>query len=62
MLEVTQYLCTSDPRNPLFKDVYEFSDPDDIPEPRSEGCGCDNCFYGRDKLAIEIIRLRGKGA
>jgi len=22
------------------------------------GCSCDMCFYGRDKLALEIIRLK----
>ena len=26
--------------------------------PRLVDCYCDNCFYGRDKLAMEILRLR----
>jgi hypothetical protein len=42
------YLCYYDPRNPYF-------DQDSIPsEPR---CFCDNCFYGRTTLALELIRL-----
>jgi hypothetical protein len=27
------------------------------PEPRNPKCACDNCFYGRDRLAREILRL-----
>ena len=47
-------LCNKDPRNPLFHDLYDYEDEKPIPR---EGCACDNCFYGRDVLALEIIRL-----
>jgi len=47
--EILSNLCYHDPRNPDYTD-----DDDDKPE----NCYCDNCFYGRDKLAKEILRLR----
>ena len=47
-------LCYYDERNP---DRYSL-DEDDKMEPRRPGCACDNCFYGRDPLALEVIRLR----
>ena len=56
--EILEALCNLDPRNPLNPlDCYAKADR---PEPRGKNCSCDNCFYGRDKLALEIIRLRGK--
>ena len=48
-------LCTKDPRYPMFNDIH--GDDDEKPTPR-QGCACDNCFYGRDAMALEIIRLR----
>ena len=42
-------LCYNDPRNPMFSDL-----GDDAPEPR-KGCFCDNCFYGRDAMALVIL-------
>ena len=48
-------LCYYDERNP---DRYPSLDEDDQREPREPGCACDNCFYGRDALALEVIRLR----
>ena len=47
-------LCYYDGRNP---DRYSL-DEDDPREPRDPGCACDNCYYGRDALALEVIRLR----
>ncbi len=47
-------LCTKDKRSPYFEDIY--GDEEDIPVPR-KGCHCDNCFYGRDRLALVIIEL-----
>ena len=47
--EVYSNLCIYDKRNPFFIDV-------DITD-RSKPCYCDNCFYGRTDLAIEILRL-----
>lgn len=54
--EVYGKLCVKDRRNPLWRDLYG-QDIDDIPEPR-KNCSCDNCFYGRDILAIEILQLQ----
>ena len=48
--EVYENLCWYDERNPN----NDYNDGDT--EPRKD-CYCDNCFYGRDKLAMEIIRL-----
>ena len=45
-------LCVNDPRHPDFVDYGE----DNLPA--RENCACDNCFYGRDAMALEIIRLR----
>ena len=55
MNEILRNLCSYDKRHPLYKDLY-LDDWVDIREPRNN-CFCDNCFYGRDKLALEILRL-----
>ena len=52
--EILKSLCAFDPRNP-FNCIDEDDSPRD-PE-RKDDCYCDNCFYGRDKLAREILRL-----
>ena len=53
MLNPYESLCYLDPRNPnAMLDLDELQ-----PDPR-DGCFCDNCFHGRDALALEIIRLR----
>ena len=57
MKEVYENLCMSDPRNPNFEDMYGEDDVDVIPKPHRLSCMCDNCFYGRDKLAREILQL-----
>ncbi len=57
MSEVVSKLCWKDPRNPDFDSYY--GTDDHVPPPRIN-CFCDNCFYGRDKLAMEILRLRGE--
>jgi hypothetical protein len=44
---ITEDLCDYDKRNPLYDSENEKSKGD---------CYCDNCFYGRTKLA-EIILL-----
>lgn len=48
-------LCYYDSRNP--NSLVPYLDPEDRPQPGTEGCPCDNCFYGRHELAEEIIRL-----
>jgi len=45
-------LCIYDPH------YSDFNSFEDNPKAREKDCGCDNCFYGRDILAVEIIRLR----
>jgi hypothetical protein len=48
-------LCRYDKRHEDYKDlIYAYGG--DVPEPRKD-CSCDNCFYGRDRLAMEIVRL-----
>ena len=52
-LEVYRNLCVYDKRNPDYITV----DDDDYTEPRKD-CFCDNCFYNRDVLALEILGYR----
>lgn len=46
--EITEQLCYYDPRN-----------PDYIDGTKKEGdiCYCDNCFYGRTRLANELLKV-----
>jgi hypothetical protein len=58
--ELAQHLCSYDPLNP---DNYIAPDPDGwmvVTPARLPGCGCNNCFYGRDKLVLEILRCRNE--
>ena len=60
MINPFEYLCTHDYRNP--RGVMEFISEDeleDYPDSKSENknCACDNCFYGRTKLALRILEL-----
>ena len=52
-MNVYEKLCYSDPRNPYYVPPL---DDDDVRIPRN-GCACDNCYYGKDAMALEIIRL-----
>ena len=54
-MDPNEKLCNKDPRNPMFHDLYGYDDEKPVPR---EGCFCDNCFCGRDALALEIIALR----
>lgn len=47
--EVKSNLCSYNPRNPDYDE--EFAPAKDL-------CFCDNCFYGRTKLAEEILNLK----
>jgi hypothetical protein len=49
--EAKTHLCIFDTRNPNHTPPHFLDEP---VEPRI-GCCCDNCFYGRDKLALIII-------
>lgn len=58
--EILEELCYYDPRNPDCT-----KDEDDIAEykerllKRGKTCSCDNCFYGRTKLAEHILAIQG---
>lgn len=59
--EVLHNLCLYDSRHPLYADLV--FDDEDRPVPRAPGCACDNCFYGRDRLAVallEALEARGR--
>jgi len=49
--EILENLCYYDKRNPdcIYTD-------EEIKEYKKEKCFCDNCFYGRNKLAIELLK------
>ena len=48
--EVYESLCYRDERSPCHNPDYE----------KDDKCFCDNCFYRRHELAIEILRLMDK--
>jgi hypothetical protein len=51
--EVLENLCVYDAKHPSYADFVEgYADR----EPRNN-CYCDNCFYGRDKMAVFILSL-----
>lgn len=60
--EIKSNLCYYDLRNPDGVSIIELYG-DDMEEFKTygnhpkEGCACDNCFYGRAKLAEEIIKI-----
>lgn len=55
--EIEENLCVYDKRSPYdMLAVYE-AIGDETPMPRKD-CGCDNCFYGRDQLAVELLKTK----
>lgn len=48
--EIYQNLCLYDKRNPD-NPLDEYETIEDL-----SNCFCDNCFYGRNKLALELIK------
>ena len=55
--EIRKSLCFYDPLNPNG----HFSlwlDDEDFEIPSKEDCYCDNCFYGKTKLAEYILKLQ----
>ncbi len=48
---VLENLCSYDPKNP--DNMVLDSDK----KPRQIDCYCDNCFYGRDKLAMALLEF-----
>lgn len=55
--QISNDLCMYDPRNPYHEDVTCCYDEDDPPPPPRVKCSCDNCFYGRDRLAVMLLNL-----
>lgn len=53
MVNIYENLCVHDPRNPFYAD-----DRDENTLEIAGDCYCDNCFYGRHDLAVEILKLR----
>jgi hypothetical protein len=51
---ILENLCSYDKRNPN----HCWYEEDDEPTKPRQNCYCDNCFYGRDGLAREILRLK----
>lgn len=49
---IADNLCTYDPRSSNFIQL----DGED-PWPPRTNCACDNCFYGRDALALELAKF-----
>lgn len=43
-------LCQHDPRYPNPRDHHERSNP----------CGCYNCYHGRNKLALELLKAENR--
>ena len=52
---ILENLCNNDPRNPYYNKYCEEGLNDNLVV--NGKCNCDNCFYGRTKLAKEIIKL-----
>ena len=51
--EIYENLCSYDKRNPYYDAEY--------PKKPRPICYCDNCFNGRNKLALEILRYWTNG-
>ena len=49
--EILYKLCYYDERHPDYNSAVSRGSS-------KETCACDNCFYGRTELALEILRLR----
>ena len=65
--DVVKYLCNKDSDHPDYFDQYGYLIEEDIkdgfepeiPPPRVD-CFCDNCFYSRDELAVELLKYMEK--
>jgi len=58
-MDPTENLCIHDPRSPYYTAP---ESPEDYIQEARNGCACDNCFYGRDAMALEIFALRARVA
>ncbi len=57
--QILSNLCDYDTRNPDFLEWPDYYEESDKRQPRTD-CSCDNCFYRRDALALEILALQGR--
>lgn len=53
--QILDSLCAYDPRNPYYLELdddekIDVSDPNRI-------CYCDNCFQGKTRLAVELLKF-----
>ena len=53
--EILSNLCYYDKRNPD-NILDDDNDIITLEERKKKGCFCDNCFYGRTKLAEELLK------
>jgi hypothetical protein len=53
--EIYQNLCYYDSRNPN-ADMEEATIKNEV----DQKCYCDNCFYGRTGLALELLKFKSK--
>ncbi len=56
--KILENLCYHDKRNPYHLDIEDFDEFEILPR---NNCMCDNCFYGRDELAMYILELMNIG-
>ena len=60
--EIKGELCYYDLRNPDGVNAYGLLDAEEIKEEgygnhKKDDCSCDNCFYGRTKMAEELLKV-----
>lgn len=64
--EIKEKLCYYDTRNPDNVAIYGMTEEEikeeGYGEHKKDDCSCDNCFYGRTKLAEELLKYVLNGA
>lgn len=53
--EISNYLCIYHPKHPEYKFTTELYEENEKPKPGGDCC-CDNCYYGRYELALELFK------
>ena len=63
--EIKEELCYYDSRNPDVVGIYGMTDEelkeDGYGNHAKKDCSCDNCFYGRTKMAEELLKYVSNG-
>lgn len=57
--EIKQYLCYYFINSAELLKAGEYTEKELNEKRNNPDCMCDNCFYGRTKLAKEILKLKG---